>query len=299
MPASSRSVRRPRDLSCVLAEDQGLFLDLLSGMPGLRGGLHMVATARTVCEGRAACEKHLPDLLVLDLDLPDGNGLEVAEVLLKTKPEARVMVVSGHAAGFVCPEWLNGNLQVIIDKNETLSSLRAELDQLLALGETTAKPLPVRKKLFAPRKKRSTAGTPPEPGTYFNGFTTRNPANLAKEAWRWSRVTMTCALSCRALATWSVSNVRHPVEAACARASFSARSQTASQSNAVGRKIPESTSSSRAARAAVDCSKRHSPRKAFSRSAETHSERWSGVNTSGSPHRTTQARTLSAPSSMV
>jgi DNA-binding NarL/FixJ family response regulator len=149
MPSNMNSTRRPRELSCVVVEDQGLFLDLLSGMLGLRGGLRVVAAARTVAEGRAACEKHLPDLLVLDLDLPDGNGLEVAEFLLKTKPEARVMVVSGHASGFVCPAWLNDNLQAIIDKNETFSSLRAELDEILPAAETTTKPLPERKKIFA------------------------------------------------------------------------------------------------------------------------------------------------------
>jgi two-component system, NarL family, response regulator DesR len=124
----------------VVVEDQGLFLDLLSGMLGLRGGLRIVATARTVAEGRAACEKHLPDLLVLDLDLPDGNGLEVAEFLVKTKPAARVMVVSGHVRGFVCPAWLNENLQAIIDKNETFSSLRAELDELLGSRVSSGPP---------------------------------------------------------------------------------------------------------------------------------------------------------------
>ena len=140
---------RPRELSCVIVEDQGLFLELLSGMLALRGGLRIVATARSVEEGRAACGKYLPDLLVLDLDLPDGCGLEVAECLLKTKPKARVVVVSGHASDFVCPEWLNDSLQAIISKNDTFAALRSELDELLAIEETTAKPLPERNKLFA------------------------------------------------------------------------------------------------------------------------------------------------------
>ena len=149
MPATSKSPRRPRELTCMIVEDQGLFLELLSGMLALRGGLRIVATARSVEEGRAVCEKHLPDLLVLDLDLPDGNGLEVAECLLKTKPEARVIIVSGHASGFVCPGWLNDSLQAIISKNDTFASLRAELDELLAIEGTSAEPLPQRNKLFA------------------------------------------------------------------------------------------------------------------------------------------------------
>jgi DNA-binding NarL/FixJ family response regulator len=124
----------------VLVEDQGLFLDLLGGVLAMRGGLRIVASARTVAEGKAACAKHRPGLLLLDLDLPDGSGLEVAQVLLKTNSDARVIIVSGHASDFVCPPWLDANLQAIICKNDTFASLREELDESLPLEKTPARP---------------------------------------------------------------------------------------------------------------------------------------------------------------
>lgn len=40
-----------------------------------------VAMAGTVAEGLRAAERHAPDLVLLDMGLPDGSGLEVCEEL--------------------------------------------------------------------------------------------------------------------------------------------------------------------------------------------------------------------------
>lgn len=92
-------IRRP-DLRCVLLEDQTLFLELLSQVLQLQPGLQIVARAQTVAEGLAACKIHKPDLLILDLELPDGEGLEVARSLMRWNPDGKVIVLSGHASTF-------------------------------------------------------------------------------------------------------------------------------------------------------------------------------------------------------
>ncbi len=126
-------------LSCVVVEDQAMFLEMLGGMLALRGGLRVVEQASSVAEGKAACEEHCPDLLVLDLTLADGNGLDVAKTFVETNPAGRVIVVSGNASNFVCPAWLNESLQAVIGKNETFQAIRQELDDLLgALWPTIA-----------------------------------------------------------------------------------------------------------------------------------------------------------------
>lgn len=118
-------------LSCVIVEDQAMFLDMLGGMLAMRGGLKIVDRARSVAAGKKCCLQHRPDLLVLDLTLADGNGLEVARTFLEANPSGRVIVVSGNSSDFVCPAWLNASLQAVIDKNETFQALRQELDELL------------------------------------------------------------------------------------------------------------------------------------------------------------------------
>ncbi len=127
---------RRTPLNCVVVEDQGLFLEMLVAMLGMRGGLQVAASALTVKAGLQACKQHRPELLILDLQLPDGDGLEVAELLLKINPAAHVIVVSAHASEFVCPPWLQGNLQAVLSKNAAFASLREELDQVLDLAGT-------------------------------------------------------------------------------------------------------------------------------------------------------------------
>jgi len=118
-------------LSCVVVEDQAMFLELLGGMLSLRGGLRVVDRVRSVAAGQDSCGKHRPDLLILDLTLGDGNGLDVARAYLDANPDGRVIIVTGNASDFVCPAWLNGTLQAVISKNETFQALREEIDGLL------------------------------------------------------------------------------------------------------------------------------------------------------------------------
>jgi DNA-binding NarL/FixJ family response regulator len=120
-----------QQLTCVIVEDQGMFLEMLGGMLAMRGGLRVVGQARTVAGGKQLCSELEPDLLILDLTLTDGNGLAVAEAFRGANPAGKVIVVSGNASDFVCPAWLNDGLQAVIGKNETFQALRQELDELL------------------------------------------------------------------------------------------------------------------------------------------------------------------------
>lgn len=134
---SQRTDRRAAPLPCVIVEDQALFQELLRAMLSLQAGLSIVGTATHVHSGRQVCELHRPQLLLLDLDLPDGDGLEVASHLLPLVPEARVIVISAHASDFVCPPWLLENLHCVISKSDSFRSLREELDALLPDGSRT------------------------------------------------------------------------------------------------------------------------------------------------------------------
>ncbi|MGI9176234.1 MAG: response regulator transcription factor [Pirellulales bacterium] len=121
-------------LRCVIVEDQSMFLELLAAMIRIHGGTRIVAQARDVASGCAACEEQRPDVLILDLALPDGDGLEVARRFIECHPAGRVIVVSGQASEFVCPDWLNDTIQAVISKNDAFESLRRELDELTGIA---------------------------------------------------------------------------------------------------------------------------------------------------------------------
>ena len=126
-PAATEPVR------CVIVEDQSMFLDLLAAMMRIHGGTRIVAQAGDIASGCAACEEHRPDVLILDLGLPDGDGLEVARRFIECHPAGRVIDVSGQASEFICPDWLNDSIQAVISKSDTFESLRRELDELTGI----------------------------------------------------------------------------------------------------------------------------------------------------------------------
>jgi DNA-binding NarL/FixJ family response regulator len=123
---------KPRPaVKCVLVEDQILFLEMLSQLLQMQPGLNVVARAPTVAEGLAACKIHKPDLLILDLELPDGQGLEVARALVRWNPAAKVIILSGHASTFFCPARIGKSILAVLDKTQTFDDLRAELKAIL------------------------------------------------------------------------------------------------------------------------------------------------------------------------
>lgn len=115
-----RSVCR---LECLILEDQILLGDLLSQELNRIPGLSVVGVARSLADGLALCRRLRPDLLVMNLLLPDGEGVEVAEALLQEKPEARVVVLSGQCEGLSCSRRLHAAILAVVDKGSAIDAL--------------------------------------------------------------------------------------------------------------------------------------------------------------------------------
>ena len=120
-----------RPLRCLIVEDQVMFLELLHQLLEQQLGLNVIATAETAEAGIAACRLHRPDLLILDLSLADGDGLPVLAALAQWVPDARAVVLSAQAAGFVCPEALQPLLLGVVDKTATFDTLVSVISAML------------------------------------------------------------------------------------------------------------------------------------------------------------------------
>jgi len=127
-------------LKCVIVEDQTMFRQMLHNMLLGTPDLGVVAAASSRKEGLAACERHRPDLLVLDLALPDGPGIDVAQCLAGLNPAAKIVILSGEASTFVCPAELRRMVHAILDKTQAFDELAGALKILLpkARGGSTS-----------------------------------------------------------------------------------------------------------------------------------------------------------------
>ncbi len=87
----------PTAIRVVLAEDQAMVLGALAALLELEPDITVVARAATGPEAISAVQKHCPDVLVTDIEMPGRTGLEVAQFLRDHHPTVRTVVLTTFA----------------------------------------------------------------------------------------------------------------------------------------------------------------------------------------------------------
>jgi DNA-binding NarL/FixJ family response regulator len=78
----------------LLVDDHPLFLDGVRAALSASEGLEVVGEAHSVAEALALAESVAPDVVLMDLNLPDGSGVDATRQLLAAHPEVRVLVIT-------------------------------------------------------------------------------------------------------------------------------------------------------------------------------------------------------------
>ena len=90
---STIEIASPEDKTLLIVDDDRPFRERLARAMQARG--FDVLIAETVREGTTIVKERPPAFAVIDLKLEDGNGLDVVETLHETRPNARVVVLTG------------------------------------------------------------------------------------------------------------------------------------------------------------------------------------------------------------
>jgi two-component system response regulator DevR len=61
-----------------------------------RPNLHVVAEAGTVAEAIEAARRFQPELVIMDVRLPDGSGIEACREIREERPETRVVMLTSY-----------------------------------------------------------------------------------------------------------------------------------------------------------------------------------------------------------
>lgn len=92
-----------------------------------------VAMAGNGADGLAECARVLPDLIFLDLVLPDGDGLDFAPRLRAASPRSKIIALTSFTDEFTVHRALHAEIDGFIDKNEQpLDVLRDAIDAVMA-----------------------------------------------------------------------------------------------------------------------------------------------------------------------
>jgi DNA-binding NarL/FixJ family response regulator len=74
-----------------------------------------------------------PDVVLLDLSMPDMDGLEALPLMRERAPNARLVVLSGHEAGRVSLEALNQGATRYVNKAADLKAIRSAVREVARL----------------------------------------------------------------------------------------------------------------------------------------------------------------------
>jgi two-component system, cell cycle response regulator CpdR len=106
----------------LLADDETAARDLVRASLVADG--HQVTSADNGAEALVLLGASHFDLLLSDIQMPEMDGLTLAEAALAANPDLRVVLMSGHAQGFQKAENLKPRLKAVLAKPISPSDLK-------------------------------------------------------------------------------------------------------------------------------------------------------------------------------
>ncbi len=89
-----KSVPAPDRIRVLLVDDSELVRTGLRTLLSVEPTLTVVGEAATIADGVAAGLRLKPDVVLLDIRLPDGSGIDACREILKGAPDTRVLIVT-------------------------------------------------------------------------------------------------------------------------------------------------------------------------------------------------------------
>ena len=84
----------PTRIKLLIVDDSEVVRMGLRTLLGMDGTIEVVGEAPSVAAGVAASERLKPDVVLLDIRLPDGSGVDACRLILKQSPETRVLILT-------------------------------------------------------------------------------------------------------------------------------------------------------------------------------------------------------------
>jgi two-component system response regulator DevR len=94
LPESEPATSRP--LTLLIVDDHEVVRQGLVALLSRRPEFQVVAEAGTVAEAVATARRFRPDLVVMDVRLPDGSGIEACREIRAEMPETRVVILTSY-----------------------------------------------------------------------------------------------------------------------------------------------------------------------------------------------------------
>jgi DNA-binding NarL/FixJ family response regulator len=129
--ARGSTARATTPLSIVVVDDHRFMRELICAMfsrHGERYALHAaVGTAR---DAISACKKFQPDLLILDINLPDQNGIQAVPAIKRVSPDTHVLLCTAFPTEDRILDALRAGAKGFVEKTNTWDEFLVAVDRV-------------------------------------------------------------------------------------------------------------------------------------------------------------------------
>jgi two-component system response regulator DesR len=101
----------------VLADDETLLRTALAALLDLSDEIEVVAQAQDGLEAVALVERHRPDVVLLDLEMPGLDGVDAATRILAARPDQAVVLLTRHGRPGVLKRALSAGVRGFLLKS--------------------------------------------------------------------------------------------------------------------------------------------------------------------------------------
>lgn len=123
------------DIIIDLTDDHRMVIDglrsMLHGFEGIKIG-HTYNNGNDLLEGLS---RHQPDILLLDIQLPDVSGIELASIITKAYPSVKIIVVTGFNTADYARIMLENGVSGYILKNTDEHKLKLAIETVYRGGQ--------------------------------------------------------------------------------------------------------------------------------------------------------------------
>ncbi len=141
-------------IKVVLIDDETMFRQLILLTLGKVKGIQVVGEFGLGKPGLDYCLREKPDMLVVDLMLPDINGLEIAREIRRLVPDMRILVITAHPSERLPADLMAIGVNGYVDKTEPIEYVLSAVETVREGGMFFASRVRARSGSVLPGTKR-------------------------------------------------------------------------------------------------------------------------------------------------
>ena len=121
-------------IKIIICDDHPLITEGLKSFIENRDEMQIIATATSAAELWQVLEENETDVLILDISLPDGNGVDICAEVKKMYPHIKVIALSNHDERSFIVRMLGNKASGYLIKSTSIGELEKAIKEVYRGG---------------------------------------------------------------------------------------------------------------------------------------------------------------------